>query len=298
MNIYKTHTTEEGYRKITRNNFEADTLERSPWYQKKEGTKEKSEEATHLAVCPVCDNPIIIIGLIKSTKPYGRHHHESVPNLAMLNIEEREFCPLYNPNLHHNKGDRKKHLSNTGQKIIQSLLNNFDRIIYLLKKETGIHFSENLITKMLGDYKAEQGYLYTGATLLNTPWMLAYMMHSQTLYMQSISNEALLTAIKKHVPEASLIPDGSGKFRVTKKEGKAFFQLYLCFIHHKTQFTDQLIESMKMIVSTHDNKIIYQEIITFNYDFYQRICAMKDFTKNLKLQAIAKEYLFDLLPTV
>lgn len=52
------------------------------------------------------------------------------------------------------------------------MIEQFDRVVYILEKETQLVLSENALRGMLQRYKGERGYLYTGATLRNVPWIL------------------------------------------------------------------------------------------------------------------------------
>lgn len=54
---------------------------------------------------------------------------------------------------------------------------------------------------MLQRYKGERGYLYTGATLRNVPWIFAYMSDATRLFGQKvIGNAELVKAIAAEVP--------------------------------------------------------------------------------------------------
>ncbi|MBB4268298.1 hypothetical protein, partial [Roseospira visakhapatnamensis] len=70
--------------------FEEDTKKQPPWYQK-EG-KERQ-----FAVCPACDNPIQILGLVErlahTDQPYGRHTNKPVPGFERFDPTVFDWCP-------------------------------------------------------------------------------------------------------------------------------------------------------------------------------------------------------------
>lgn len=301
MDVYKTRPDETSHRTISRQNFEEDTLCRYPWYQ----TNDRGKEV-HVAVCPACDNPIQIIGLYKlpgnMQRPYGKHLARGVTHLAGNNPEARENCPYFKPR-QHKKTDRRESIEGTPLKILNLLISQFDRVNYLLRRHTGIAFSKNLLRKMLSKYRSEEGYLYTGATLMNVPWIFAYMADSQSLFNQNIGgNPELAEAVLKHVPAANIDPTGRVVPRTFPDGNKRFFNLEVCFIHHRQQRDSEeggLTETMKMVVSTEANgeiKEIHKKTITFDYQHFQNLINMPEGKgrRQPELVDLAREVLGDI----
>lgn len=88
MDTYKLEPKSTKIKKISKETFEKDTGKLKPYYQ--EG------KDSQYAVCPVCDNPISIIGLYNpkaKTKPYGKHYPRDVENLAVYDSHKYETCP-------------------------------------------------------------------------------------------------------------------------------------------------------------------------------------------------------------
>ena len=301
MDVYKLMPNEIPHKTISRESFEADTRRKTPWYQ----TNERGKEA-HFAVCPACENPIQIIGLYNLPRnleaPYGKHLTHGVPRLADNNPKARENCPYFKPR-QHQKSDRKQSIDGLPLKILCLLINQFDRVLYLMQKCTGITFSENYARKMLQTYRSEEGYLYTGATLMNVPWIFTYMADSQSLFGQRVgSNRELTDAILQHVPSADI--DASGRIisRKLPNGKKQFFNLDVCFIHHRQRINGDhggLTETMKMVVSTDiDGNIrdIHKQTITFDHQHFQNLIHLPDDNglRQPKLITLAKEILGDL----
>jgi hypothetical protein len=275
---------------ITIQEIEARALKDMPWYQADDKGKE-----THYAVCPACDNPVQIIGLYKLPEPYARHHNKTVKKLAVFNAEALENCPLYLPRARPVKNARRKSIKGIPLKILTRLISEFGVIAAFLKDAMGISYSKALLEKMLETYKAERGYLYTGASLINIPWIFAYMSDSQSLYGQFIKNPGLLNAIRKEIPQAQITADGQIK---SKDQGgkPQFFSLKICFLHHKTDFADNTLnEKMTMVVSTGQSRIIYEEKIVFAHNAYQEKLLTKDAGADKALITLAENILGGLI---
>lgn len=303
MDIYKTRQTQRAFKPISRENFEQDTLRRHPWYQ----TNARGKEV-QFAVCPACDNPIQIIGFYhlpaNIQRPYGKHLAKGVSQLAGDNPEARENCPFFKPRPHR-KTDRKQTLDGLPVKILELLISQFDRVIYLLRKQTGIAISRNLAEKMLRTYRNEQGYLYTGATLINVPWIFAYMADSQSLYHQLIAdNTQLIAAVSRHVPAAEISDEGRVVSKTFPDGSKRFFMLDVCFIHHRQHRESEetgLVETMTMVISTEnvgETVEIFKQRIAFDHHYFQNLVNLPDerAKRRPELNALAKAVLGDLIP--
>ncbi len=281
MDVYKLTPSSIAFKKIDRTAFEADTQRRAPWYQ-----PARSGEMSQFAVCPACDNPIQIIGLYRLPErvaaPYGRHTGESVPNLAKLDPGARDACPYFKPK-RHPKSARKPHFDNQARKILHLLIDQFDRVVYLLGKQTGIWLSKKRLEDMLDTYRQMKGFMYMGATPINVPWVFAYMSNSFPLFYQKISdNAALSEAIRKKIPHARI--DDHGRLIARRdSEGKAaFISVNACFIHHaqsRKSPEGALSETMKLVISTQRNGssiVIHEETVVFDHQFFQRLITKPD----------------------
>lgn len=83
MDVFKTHVGEGKALMINEENFYLATRERKPYVVDSGGVK------SFYAVCPECDNPIQLIGLLRRQqdslphRPYGRHIGHDVPGVAV-----------------------------------------------------------------------------------------------------------------------------------------------------------------------------------------------------------------------
>ncbi len=296
MNVYKLRPFDNGYQVIEKGAFETATLKKRPWYQK----NERGEDVQY-AVCPACNNPVQIIGLYRLPanvqRPFGRHAGHGVPDLAPLNVDERDNCLYFRPRPR-KKSDRRAQMSEVSHQILQTLIEQFDRVMYIIRQQTGIVYSQNTARKMLETYRGERGYLYTGATLLNIPWIFAYMSDSQALFGQYLKNPAIIDAIRKEVPDAMVSAEGQLKSRE-----KAFFSIDACFIHHRVSKDSEdglLVENMKLVASSGQGdqaQVLHTQEIVFEHDWFQSLIQnVVDPTKrDMALVETARQVLGDLL---
>ena len=293
MNVYKVRVSDQKGKPIDRTDFEEDTKRLAPWYV--------DGRDTQFAVCPACDNPIEIVGLYhlppNINNPYGRHFARDVGGLAKANEEAREDCPYFNPR-QHDKGARKRSVDGVPKKILELLIDQFDRVIFAIEECTGLKLSENFIISMLERYRGERGYLYTGATLMNVPWIFAYMSDGRSLYGQLVAgNPELVKSLSALVPGADT--DSGRLLKKVLPSGKsAYITPTVCFLDHRVRPKEDsgVLETMIMVV-TEGGKDIYRQVIEFNYQHFSWLIGLPaDHPKRrLELVTLAKQKLGNLL---
>ncbi|MCC7983487.1 hypothetical protein INR17_27955, partial [Klebsiella pneumoniae] len=159
MDVFKISVDTQQVHKITQENFDQVTKKQAPWYQPINGHQ------GWFAVCPACDNPIQIIGMLERDAPYGKHFFPTagavaVPLKGRVDKEEYEWCPYASKNKHLTRDDRRAAGSELAVLIKQTLIEQFDRVIYLLEKGTGMRISFALAKQMLEEYRAAEGWRY------------------------------------------------------------------------------------------------------------------------------------------
>lgn len=273
MDVYKTRVDQTTSTKITVANFERDTLQNAPYYQ----PGSSGGAMSHFAVCPACDNPIQIIGLYKKLEhtpnPYGRHHPRAVADLARYDQDSYEFCPYSNPDRQPDQTARRTSSQGLPEKILQQLVENFDSVIYLIERSTGIKIGDGLAKRMLESYRGSQGHLYKAATLLNIPWIFAYMANAKSITRQRIfDNPELIAKLQAALPNAAIDTEGSLAGVIKPANGKDYLDVNLSFIHHRITKRDNVVsESLKMVAFTHKGKEmvwIHEQVITFDTDHF------------------------------
>ncbi|WP_281687534.1 hypothetical protein [Pseudomonas citronellolis] len=303
MDVYKLRVEHIGGKPIDKDAFEAETRCRKPWYRP--GSTERDSQ---FAVCPACDDPIQLIGLYELpaniTKPFGKHVGKSVPGLAISDPEARQNCPYFNPKAP-SKTARKKHFDGVPAKIIQLLIEQFDRVVYVLEKQTGIELSKKALRGMLERYKGERGFMYAGATLRNVPWIFAYMSDATDLFMQRVDqNSTLKQAINEGVEGAQVGSEGRvGKRVFPSGQTPPFFDLKVSFIHHRIRKDSDdggVFETMTLVVSVEEKRQlrdIHKQDIVFEYGQFERLIQLPEGKgrRRMDLVELAREVLGDLL---
>lgn len=270
--------------------FEAAALKRPPYYQNK-GTP------MFYAVCPRCDNPVEIVGLYKRAKPYARHHTHDIPGLAQYSQEAYDFCPYANPQKPDSSA-RKKVKSGLPLQILKLLRDQFDRVIYLLSKDTGIVFSERLAEQMLDRYLAGEGYLYPWATMGNLPWIFGHLSHRWNLWGRVVRKDSpLYAALAAH---KDLQFNDQGQLRT--KPGK-FVDINFLFMQHRlvTKNTEKdreyaggnLEETLEFVVTEGNGnrpKTLFKTVLHIDQAYFQNLVDLPDdkAQRNQKLLAIAQ----------
>lgn len=271
MDVYKLRVEDWEETPLDKERFEAETEKRPPYY-----VVNDKGVPSYFAICPGCDNPIQIIGFYRklrhTKKPYAKHLANSIHKLAVYRQEAYDYCPYAAPR-DYDATRRRSEADPLGEKILDILVPNFDRVVYILEQDTGIRISTRLAEEMLNDYRGQGGHLYMGATLQNIPWVFAYMTLSKTMMGRKIpGDDALLDAIEKKVPGAVINRD---HHQVSWRKDGPYVELHYCFIHHRARHVDgRLKETMKLVVSYGDDNVpVYRKEIEFERDRFRRLIA-------------------------
>lgn len=141
--------------------------------------------------------------------------------------------------------------------------------------------SDGLARRMLQSYPDHQGHLYKAATLINIPWIFAYMANAKSIARQRVhNNPELLEELRKRLPTAQIDDDGKLKGVLKPKSEKDFLDVHVSYIHHRiTSIDNAITETMKMVVFTHrdkENVVLYEQVITFNPDHFLALVNTPD----------------------
>lgn len=254
MDVFKLRPGLKPVHKISKDRFEAVTGKMAPWYQR------EGDKIVPFAVCPACDNPIRIVALYErhenSPSSYGKHTPKTVAGLATYNQVAYDECPYAHPGVEMDRDRRRPETDPRGRDILQLLRDQFDRVIHIIERDTGIIISPALARNLLDSFLGMQGHLYVGTNLCNLPWMFAYMTTGQTLYGRKIKQDCeLMRALKGNerisITEKSQVTSG--------KEG--FLEIIFCFIKHKIiQKGSSHEETITFLVNVEEKEIFHKTI--------------------------------------
>lgn len=267
MDRFKLNTSDYISYEITPNNFDKLTNRTYPFVQK--GANNKNQ---FYGVCPGCNNPIVLVSLYQNqstTHPYGRHVMHNVPQIANYSQVGYDNCPYANKN---NKSNSKWLPSKSTIGLSNKLLlkEQFDRVIYILKKQTDTLFSTNLAKKMLDEYVNNTGWLYRGNTSDNLPWKFGEVISAKSLGGQYVKMDSDI----QKVIEQYYLDKGKNvecEEKVMKVPlGNSEVWLKFVFENFQSKLNGQhLQESIKFVVfdSSRGNKDIYKKELTVGPDF-------------------------------
>ncbi|KAB7693134.1 MULTISPECIES: hypothetical protein [Plesiomonas] len=288
MDVFKLRHTDIGDIPLTRNNFEHHTQRKMPWFVIEEG------EQRQFAVCPSCDNTIQIIRLYDNKqKPYGKHYMSRRKNgLGIYSIENYERCPYAARNrVQRPEKTSRRQESELTLKIKELLIENFDRVIYLLEKQLEMRFSKKLVIEMINDFIAAKGWRYDGATLQNIPWIFAYFSRSQSLFGRYVASKPLQEAISQHYPNA--VWD-----RNYLKSKSGYISPRFCFLHHQRRVVDHhLEESIIFSVSDDQQQIIFEKTLPIEGCYFSNLVSLSHDRgyRNWELVDLAKDFFRNLI---
>ncbi|NTA59875.1 hypothetical protein G6L32_14665 [Agrobacterium tumefaciens] len=242
-----------------------------PWYR-----RNASGDMRFYAVCHKCENPIQLVNVTgnvnANTASYGTHQNQRIAGFPFFDAVALATCPHVTRNLNPQQADRRE-MSETARRIIRIAVENFDRVVLVLRRDLGIYFSDKTAKDMLDAWFGVQGYCYSGANLENVPWMIAYFSPMINLFGTDLSrNPGLIEAIQRRVPEATI---SNGR----QIKGKTFCTLGLTVLRHRMERNgEEVHETLRITVRNFTNTIlpleaplVYQQIFHIDPEEFERL---------------------------
>ena len=286
MDVFKLDIDKTKIYTITKENIDDSIGRKAPWFQSING------HDGWFAVCHMCNNPIQIIGMLTGNKLYGRHYIPKNDNLkyhlkGIVDRDELEYCRYYNKNKVIDETSRRPPDSELAKQIQLTFIYNFDRVIYLLEKTTGIQISTNCAKQMLVDYKDHSGWCYRGATLDNIPWTFAYTIAEKNLFGCRIMDEEIITAIQSKISNINF------KNGFVNNDSKAYLDLKFYYIHHKANVNDEhLFESIQFTVSS-NSIIIASKTVEFDHAYFRTLINSNNGYRKKWLVELARQIMLN-----
>ncbi|WP_148830229.1 hypothetical protein [Klebsiella pneumoniae] len=214
------------------------------------------ESLLHLVACP------LLLGKI------------TVPGVGIFDHEAYLDCPYSDTTKSTSSDKGKRTPSELSRQILEILIEHFDKVIWMLSTVTGIKIEEKLALDMLKQYKQEEGWLYSKATLMNIPWIFAYMSDNQKFLFKKINDLKLLQKL------VSLAPDEldmtSRGYIVKAATCKRRIELGVYYTRHHSAVTEHILsESMDMVILLEVNgekpRELYRKSIDFDFNYFNNI---------------------------
>jgi len=149
------------------------------------------------------------------------------------------------------------------------LLDNFDKVVYFLERETGLIFGDNTLKNMLSDYLAMDGTNYIGATLDNYAWTFLYLSLNKTLYGHLVKSDSWIHKIlKKYCKNIYFKPQSSKSVKLLTTK---YTQVEYAFLGHSTIPKNGSATERLKFVLWQDDVEIYSEDILIDTEYFFNI---------------------------
>lgn len=261
----------------------------------------------YYALCCICEQPVRINGLDKLNSKksvYASHAGKNVEGLADNNLDAMRECTAYLGGKVDRSSETK--LVSTDkevQTVLKTLLDNYDKVVYFVEQQTGLHITNELARKMLSIYVHNEYWNHRDTRNNNIPWILFEGLGSLNLTSCIVKeNSELYEAIKKikgySLIKTSQIPNC---YFVRAQKGSKPLILVIPFMkYNSTTQNEELsmrIEVRREINENYDRKKMLLKTIRLpinsqSINYFVRLCTKYDKWKPNKTRlAIAEEIL-------
>lgn len=277
MFVFKLQVGGSEFHKLEENTFTKLTGKKPPYYIEHQNT------VKHHAVCPACNNPLLIINLhvdreyddevgkSKKAPLHARHLKQSVENLAEYNEEAYLECPYANPSSSLSRTKRKPGI--TSDEILDLIRYYPDAISLVLTKSLGVIFEVDLFESMLRIFKKEEGHLFRFVNKYNLAYSFAYMSGRQRMRKQKIDiwNSEIGRDIADEIKNRSQWTWVNEKGQIVRKKGVT------SDINTEFYFTDIVVSEIDGIKRLQFDFVIEQDNQVDNIEIYRRTIPFDDF---------------------
>ena len=213
----------------------------------------------------------------------------SIENLAEYDEEAYFACPYANPG--NSKANiRRKPDSKTATLLYNLLREQFDRIIYILEKTTGIKISEAFAEKLLKSYVVNEGWMYYDSTQDNLPYMLLYAEPAYSIINRLVEKDSdLYKGILENCSTVELQSVNKKYSKVVPKDNRYTEVKFILAEHHNRVEDNHLTEAFSLHI-IESNDIVYSQKIEVDPDFLRRLLQLSEerSLRNRKLLQIAE----------
>lgn len=231
MFVFKTHTGLREEFEINAANFMKTTGGRRPY--KSVGRDGRN---VYYAVCPACDNPVVLVGLYRNERgmdrprrPFGRHCGHDVPGPAEYDEEAYRTCRYADPGHRVNSWRKRRPSDLHGLALYRLMRGEFDNVALAWEMSSGIHLGLGYAEEMLRGWRANEGWRYYVASYQNLPQMLFWPAGSQKLMGRYVRRGSPLHGLLDRSGLVSLEPRGNRYVQVRRRSRRfveASFVIY------------------------------------------------------------------------
>lgn len=258
-------------------------------------------ETKHLAVCPRCDNPVVVLGIYKkiSVAPHARHIRDiDISDIVKYNEYRLLRCAYYRKQADYVKEYVPETEEPQRRELYHLAKEHFDKAIYLLQKETGIFITKKMAEELAKNYAGCRVYNYIDATNFNIPWYLFYSFHGFPLHHMLIRKE---TVVHRHVKKIGVSLKSSKVKGYDYVEDNAGYVLLATNYRYRVDKNDSIREWLDFSIVQPDdtvtNALLYTSADRFSIQvdsyYFENLMRFENWKKNQALLDIAKECMGD-----
>lgn len=253
----------------------------------------------HLAVCPRCDNPVVILGIYRNidVSPHARHTRNiDIPDVAQYNEYKLERCPYHVKRANYIKEYVPETEEPQRHELYRIAKDHFDKAIYLLQKQTGLHISYDMAEVLAENYADMRAYNYIDATVYNIPWYLLYSYCGFNLHYMIVRKGTTLFRTLKSLKFEMVDSNIKDHVCIIDHEG---YVLRATDYRYSVDNDDNLNESLLFSILKPDPKLT--DVLLFNMvkrvsvkvdsSYFGNLVEYKDWKTNPKMLEIATKYM-------
>lgn len=254
----------------------------------------------HLALCPLCNNPVTILGIYKKINetPHARHDAtiSEIPYVTVFDKYKLERCPYYKRNADYVKEYVPETEEPQRRELYRIAKENYDKAIYLLQKQIGIHMSKQMIEKLAENYVMERAYNYIDATIYNIPWYLIYCFPGFLLYRLLIKKGCKLYKCLKHLGFS--LENSKNKEYVFVKDNNGYLLKvtnYRYSVNKEEKINEWVDFSIVAPDNSVENTLLYKPVDRFSIQtdsyYFNNLINFTKWNKRQELLDIADKYM-------
>ena len=241
----------------------------------------------HLAVCPRCDNPVVILGIYRNI---------DIPDVAQYNEYKLERCPYHVKRANYIKEYVPETEEPQRHELYRIAKDHFDKAIYLLQKQTGLHISYDMAEVLAENYADMRAYNYIDATVYNIPWYLLYSYCGFNLHYMIVRKGTTLFRTLKSLKFEMVDSNIKDHVCIIDHEG---YVLRATDYRYSVDNDDNLNESLLFSILKPDPNL--PDVLLFNMvkrvsvkvdsSYFGNLVEYKDWKTNTRMLEIAAKYM-------
>lgn len=249
-------------------------------------------EDRYFAICPECDNPILICNLLKeNTKRniHGRHYPYSIEKLTDVDLHAMKACKYYTGNV--SNPTERVQKGNLSNKLCSEMRNNFVNIIKYLEFLTGIHISNNFALELLDEWISRKKWEYAMCNIDTLAISLVFGRTPQNIMRRSIFRGSKLESeLKKHYSQRIIFEDSSNPNMVHLECPENNYSNLLILIYRKGTNTKNERYVIEFYLQEDDDKSKHSIQFKINHEDRIKFFENKNFSsKDRELQDSAEK---------